>query len=111
MTYNGLGLVRGNGIGHDLGGDDLVMLHFIAVVLERSRARDGDCGLLPDELLGRNLVAEEGLVLEGLEILPLLDGDGRAGQLDGLGGRLDHGERVRVVATVMGHGCVGRKSK
>ena len=112
MTYNGLGLVCGNGIGHDLGGDDLVMLHFIAIVLERSRAHDGDCGLLLDELLGRNLVAEEGLVLEGLEILPLLDGDGRTGQLDGLGGRLDHGVRVRVVATeMMGHGCVGRRSK
>mmetsp|Transcript_2227 Transcript_2227/g.6502 ORF Transcript_2227/g.6502 Transcript_2227/m.6502 type:complete len:212 (+) Transcript_2227:1228-1863(+) len=107
VLEKGLGLVGGNGIGNNLGGDNLVMFHFISVVVERSIAKCGDGSLFLDELLGGNLVTEEGLVLEGLEILPLLDGHGRTGQLDWLGGRLDHGVRVGVVAAVMrGHGCV-----
>lgn len=108
ITYNGLGLVGGDGVGYNFRSDNLVMFHLLAVLFEGSVAEGGHRGHFLDEPLGRDFVADEGLVLEGLDVLPLLDGDGRAGQLDGLGGRLDHGVGVGVVAAVVrGHGCDG----
>ena len=101
ITYNGLGLVGGEGIGYNFRSNNLVMFDLLSILLEGGVAEGGDRGELLDELFGGNLVTDEGLVLEGLDVLPLLDGDGRAGQLDGLGGRLDHGVRVGVVAAVV----------
>ena len=101
ITYNGLGLVGREGIGYNFSCNNLVVFHFLSILLEGGVAEGGDRGQLLDELFGGNLVTDEGLVLEGLDVLPLLDGDGRAGQLDGLGGRLDHGVGVGVVAAVV----------
>ena len=91
----------GNGIGYNFRCNNFMVLDLFSILLEGGVAEGGDRGQLLDELFGGNLVTDEGLVLEGLGVLPLLDGDGRTGQLDGLGGRLDHGVGVGVVAAVV----------
>ena len=110
ITHNGLGLVGGNGIGHNLRGDDLVMGGLLAILLEGGVTQCSDRGQLLDELFGRDFITDQGLVLEGLDVLPLLDWDWGTAQLDGLGGRLEHGVGVGVgvgAAVVRAHGCDG----
>ena len=108
ITHNGLGLVGGNGIGYNFRGDDLVMGGLLAILLEGGVTQCSDRGQLLDELFGRDFVTDEGLVLEGLDVL--VDWDRGTTQLDGLGGRLEHGVRVGVGAAVVrahGYGCDG----
>ena len=109
-THNGLGLVGGDGIGYNFRSDNFVMSCSLAILFKGSIAEGGDSRELLDELFGGNLVSDQSLVLEGLDVLPLLDWDWGTAQLDGLGGRLEHGVGVGVgvgAAVVRAHGCDG----